>query len=550
VAPLEAHRRRRGRLALMLAASGLVLGLIAAGLCSVRIFWPQARVQPGASALARVRIAPFGERITTSALVLRSGHWIRASIRSGIVRPADELGAGSRVKLELTIRRSSWIGWLVGSTERVQTLLETPAAHPSARLLYPARGGAVTVAFSSPVAAVSVRFGSGPRQLRRFAHLRRVVPLGVLAAGETIAGTALISGTPRLWERLPPPVPVSWFPAAPTPELFVRPGPKTTITPTTPLVLTFSRPISSLLGTRRPTLSPRTPGAWREPNGYTLVFQPAGFGFPLGSRVRLRLNIGLRLTHALRVISGGDPSSARTLWWRIPVGSGRRLDQVLAQLGYLPLDWQPADNPLPQGAGADADAAVQPPRGAFSWPTHGSEALRQLWSSAEERQVIVRGAIMTFQSVHGMSTNGLPSRALWRVLLRAELNDKTSPYGYSYVFVSETLPETLTLWHGGRVVLRAAVNTGIPGRDTALGTYPVYLHLSSTTMSGTNPDGTHYSDPDVPWVNYFNGGDAVHGFVRPGYGYPQSLGCVEAPIPTAAVIWPYVHVGTLVTVTA
>jgi hypothetical protein len=37
----------------------------------------------------------------------------------------------------------------------------------------------------------------------------------------------------------------------------------------------------------------------------------------------------------------------------------------------------------------------------------------------------------------------------------------------------------------------------------------------------------------VYWINYFNGGDAVHGFVRASYGFPQSLGCVELPIPTA-----------------
>jgi hypothetical protein len=116
--------------------------------------------------------------------------------------------------------------------------------------------------------------------------------------------------------------------------------------------------------------------------------------------------------------------------------------------------------------------------------------------------------------------------------------------------VSETLPETLTLWHNGRIILQTPINTGIPGRATNLGTYPVYLHLSSTTMSGVDPDGTRYSDPDVPWVNYFNGGDAVHGFIRPSYGQPQSLGCVEAPIPTAARIFPYVQVGTLVTIAA
>ena len=548
MAPVEAKGRARSRIALTLALSGLVLCLITAGLCSVRILWPQARVQAGGSGLARVEIAPFGERIGTSALVLRSGRWIKASIRSGIVRPADELAAGSRVTLELTVRRAGWLGWLVGSTEHVQSDLETPAAHPSARFLYPSAGDVVNVAFSAPVAAVSVRLGSGSRQVLRFARLRRVVPLGILASGETSAGTALISGTPRLWERLPAPVRVSWFPAAPAPELFVRPAPRTTITPTTPLVLTFSRPISSLLGARRPALWPRTPGTWNEPNSHTLVFQPTGFGFELGSHVRLLLHLRLRPKDALRVISGVDPSSERTLWWRIPTGSGRRLVQLLAQLDYLPLDWLASERAPPQSAGADADAALAPPAGSFLWRARAPEALRQLWSSPAERQVVLRGAIMSFESVHGMSTNGLPSRALWRVLLRAELRHKTSPYGYSYVFVSESLPETLTLWHGGRVVLRTPVNTGIPGRDTALGTYPVYLHLSSTTMSGTNPDGTHYSDPDVPWVNYFYGGDAVHGFIRPGYGYPQSLGCVEAPIPAAAAIWPYIQVGTLVTV--
>jgi L,D-transpeptidase catalytic domain len=541
---IEARGRQPGGLAFALVTCGLVLVLVAAALYSVRLSWPAVRVQSGGPALARVRIAPFGERISSSALVLRSGHWVKASIRSGVVRPAYELAAGSRVKLELTVQRASWIGWLVGSTERVGTVLETPAAHPSARLVYPAYGGAVKVAFSAPVAAVAIRLGSGPLEVLRFAGSRRVVPLGILASGETTAGTALVSGAPRLWERIPPPVSISWFPAAPAAEVFVRPQPRTAITPTTPLVLTFSRPLSSVLGSRRPALSPRTPGTWYEPNDHTLVFRPTGFGFRLGSAVHLRL------TRALRDVSGTDPANVRTFSWRIPAGSALRLDEVLAQLDYLPLSWRPAEEGLANSAGADADAALAPPAGTFGWRNRAPQALRQLWSSQATRAVLQRGAIMTFESVHGMSTNGVASPALWRVLLRAERAGKTSPYGYSYVFVTESLPETLTLWHDGRVVLRTPVNTGIPGRDTALGTYPVYLHLASTTMSGTNPDGTHYSDPDVPWVNYFNGGDAVHGFIRPGYGYPQSLGCVEAPVPTAAVIWPYVHVGTLVTVDA
>jgi hypothetical protein len=67
-------------------------------------------------------------------------------------------------------------------------------------------------------------------------------------------------------------------------------------------------------------------------------------------------------------------------------------------------------------------------------------------------------------------------------------------------------------------------------------------------MSGTNPDGSKYHDL-VPWINYFDGSDAVHGFVRGSYGYPQSLGCVELPVATAQVAFSDLAIGDLVTVT-
>ena len=93
-------------------------------------------------------------------------------------------------------------------------------------------------------------------------------------------------------------------------------------------------------------------------------------------------------------------------------------------------------------------------------------------------------------------------------------------------------------------------NTGVSAAPTALGTFPVYLRFTSQTMSGTEPDGTHYSDPGIPWVSYFNGGDALHGFIRSSYGWPQSLGCVEMPFASAATVWPHTPIGTLVTVRA
>ena len=69
-------------------------------------------------------------------------------------------------------------------------------------------------------------------------------------------------------------------------------------------------------------------------------------------------------------------------------------------------------------------------------------------------------------------------------------------------------------------------------------------------MKGTNPDGTKYDDKGILWVAYFNGGDAVHAFPRPGYGWPQSVGCVELSTANAAQVWPMDTYGTLVTVTA
>jgi hypothetical protein len=459
-----------------------------------------------------------------------------------LLLPDDLLAPGSRVTVELTVHRAGWIGWLVGSTEHVHATFATPPAPVAQRFLSPAPGTPVELRFNVPAATVSLRLGGSPRRLLALSTARREVPIGLAARGVDEAGTVLVAAAARGWERPPRPVEVSWFAPAHIPEVIVRPATAVTIDPSTPLALTFSRPVRSVLGAHHPRLWPPTPGTWSEPNDHTLVFRPSGLGFEIGAHLRLGL------TQPFRVISGAGPDSASTLSWRVAPGSTTRLVQLLAEQGYLPFGWHPAGTPPRATPAAQARAAIAPPRGHLVWRYRALGGLRSIWASASEKAVLIEGALMAFQSAHNMTPTGNAGPPLWRALLRAELGHRLSPYGYSYVYVSESLPETLTLWHDGRVILQTPVNTGIPARPTALGTYPVYLHLTSTTMSGTNPDGSHYADPGVPWVNYFNGGDAVHGFIRPGYGYPQSLGCVEAPISTAAAIFPYVQVGTLVTV--
>jgi len=100
---------------------------------------------------------------------------------------------------------------------------------------------------------------------------------------------------------------------------------------------------------------------------------------------------------------------------------------------------------------------------------------------------------------------------------------------YDYIEVSKASPETLSVWRRGRIVTRRRAITGIAARPTADGTFPVYARYLLDDDERHKPRRQPYSDPGVPYVAYFNGGDAVHGFLRGGYGYPQSLGCVELP---------------------
>ncbi|MCU1363804.1 MAG: hypothetical protein JWM55_1632 [Acidimicrobiaceae bacterium] len=215
--------------------------------------------------------------------------------------------------------------------------------------------------------------------------------------------------------------------------------------------------------------------------------------------------------------------------------------QLLAQLNYLPLTFTPGTTQI---------APSQEVNGTFTWAyPHLPLTLSSQWTLGSDN-VILRGALDTFQSQNNLPVTGEADATTWADLVKAADSDRVDPATYNYVDVTETVPETLTLYHSGKVIFTTLVNTGIEPVPTELGTYPVYERFFSTTMSGTNPDGTKYADPNIPWVSYFNGGDALHGFIRSSYGYPQSLGCVEMPFASAKTVFPYTPIGTLVTVRA
>ena len=123
---------------------------------------------------------------------------------------------------------------------------------------------------------------------------------------------------------------------------------------------------------------------------------------------------------------------------------------------------------------------------------------------------------------------------VWHTLIADAMAGSASASGYSYVYVHRNVPQTLTLWNAGRTVRDLPRQHRLLRRRTELGTFPVFEHIPVGTMSGTNPDGSHYNDPGIHWISYFNGGDALHAFNRASFGTPQSLGCVELPLAAAA----------------
>ena len=315
-----------------------------------------------------------------------------------------------------------------------------------------------------------------------------------------------------------------------------------------PVQLAISAPLA--VGSPMPVLSPSVPGSWRS-GGHALVFTPA---VPLAPSSHFTVTIPAG-SGGLRAVTGGVLTTTVVAHFSTRAWAPRRLAELLGQLGYLPLSWHPeylgeqvagtGDAPGPWAA-QQAALAYSPPAGTFHWNPGYPVALTRLWRPGTFN-VILRGAVMAFESEHRMAITGIPGQTLWDAVLRAAAAGQDNRDGYTYALASKGGPETLTIWHDGRIVLSSAANTGIPVAPTADGTFPVYLRYLYQVMRGTNPDGSSYADP-VSFVAYFNGGEAVHYFPRGSYGFQQSLGCVELPYAAAEQAWPYLTYGSLVTV--
>jgi hypothetical protein len=527
--PPPGRRRSRWRTPAIVVGGVVVLAGIGAGVAF--LVWSPVGIHGDGTALAGLDLPP-GASVSQARAIGPHGTIIPLTLRGDTLWPSRPLPSGERLRVSVTVHRPSEVGWLVGDTSHLTMTLRTPTAHLTKRWVSVAAGKPLRVAFDQPVRAV-VTGSHGVRTRHALPRAERTVTVPHAKPAGAIAVAAAV----RPWERPAPLALLSWFPAGPRPVALARPGGGARLMPNGQIRLTLSKPVGEALGSARPTITPKIDGTWRTVDRHTLTFTPKDLGFPFGAKVRMTLpqSVGL-------VGSGGQ-----TVTWRVPGASEDRLQQILATLGYLPLSFRPA-HPIAKTADAQIAAAISAPKGRYSWRyANTPAALRALWHPGEDG-TMTRGALMAFERDHGLTTDGLAGSQVWPVLLSALRSGQRNTSGYTYVMVSRAVPQALQLWVSGHVILQTPVNTGIASAPTAPGTYPVFEHISSGTMSGTNPDGTHYNDPGVPWISYFNGGDALHGFPRGSYGVPQSLGCVEIPIGTAAKVWPHTPVGTLVTI--
>jgi hypothetical protein len=548
-------RSRKARVGIGAAVAVVIVG-IGIGLLAL-LGRPSVSVSSG-QALVQVHLGGAGTGVT-AIQATSAGRTLTLAHQGTGYMPVAGLPQGSTVHVRVTAAPASWLRWLLGSGVSTSATLRAPSAAPSAQVAVAARPGRVTLGFDHPVSVIDYRAAGEPTRVIRLSRPSVTAELAV--PRHQSGGTLQVAAAAWPWERLASPATtVDWLdaPRDGVPAAAADPAPGSTHTGLdSPITLTFDEPVARALGTARPRISPATAGTWTEPGADTLVFTPRGLGFGPGTAVTVSFDrpvavVGGSTTGAVVLTASGS------YHFVVTQASVLRLQQILAQLHYLPLNFTPAPGVhSPTTFAGEVATLGSPLKGTFSWRWQSTPASLQAQWQPGSPTVIVKGALMAFMAANesssyngyvadGESVNQLADNS-WKALLNAAAANQADPEPYSYVHVSETLPETLVLWENGSQVLTTPANTGIPQAPTALGTYPIYVRYTVNTMSGTNPDGTPYDDI-VYWINYFNGGDAVHGFVRASYGFPQSLGCVELPLPTAHVVFGHLAIGDLVTV--
>ena len=104
--------------------------------------------------------------------------------------------------------------------------------------------------------------------------------------------------------------------------------------------------------------------------------------------------------------------------------------------------------------------------------------------------------------------------------------------------------QRLYAYENGKMVFTTLISSGRSPYRTPIGRFRVWLKVRRQTMSGPG-----YRLPNVQWVMYFAGENAIHGtYWHNNFGRPMSHGCVNATNQAAKWLYNWAPKGTLVVV--
>lgn len=230
---------------------------------------------------------------------------------------------------------------------------------------------------------------------------RKALPLVTAALAVVVVGVAVaayaLHGSSQRAAASPTSTPVHGVDAA------VHQGPFTvaSVAPASgatdvPSDATLSVQFTSALSPNSPTpsLAPAVAGAWREVTPDTFAFVASAPFVPSATET-ITVPGG---TGGVTSADGKTLAQSATSTFSVAAGSTLRLQQLLAQLGYLPLSFTPA---RPMSAPQEAAQAQE---GTFDWRWTEPASLVGLWTVGTPNE-ITKGAVMAFESGHNMKTD-------------------------------------------------------------------------------------------------------------------------------------------------
>jgi hypothetical protein len=136
--------------------------------------------------------------------------------------------------------------------------------------------------------------------------------------------------------------------------------------------------------------------------------------------------------------------------------------------------------------------------------------------------------------------------------LKTKAFSAVTPAAFDKLIVASTTAKKMWLFQNGKQIKSYLTSDGKPTTPTPTGEFHIYAKFASQDMRGLNTDGTEYFQPHVYWVNYFSGGNAIHGVYWHDLSWfgaiNSSHGCIGIPDDQAQWVYNWAPIGTTVVV--